>query len=184
MGEQVFDREFVQKPGEKYDYQSAAPQLLGFAVRRACGKTLAELLTEKIWSKIGMECDAKWSTDEDGMEKTFCCIHATARDFAKIGQLLLNRGKWKGETIVSEDFIDRMLQPTEENKAFGYTVWANDDAKVKYRFLYGFLGQFIIIIPEKNMVIVKMGHYNRLEVDDLLRPLQVQTFAEELSAIF
>ena len=184
MGEQVFERDFLQKPGVKYEYQSAAPQLLGFAVRRACGKTLSELLTEKIWSKIGMECDAKWSTDEDGMEKTFCCIHATARDFAKIGQLLLNRGKWNGKTIINSDYVNKMLKPTDQNKAFCYTVWANDDASVKYRFLYGFLGQFIIMIPEKNMVLVKMGHYNRLEVDHLLRPLQVQTFAEELSALF
>lgn len=184
VGEQVFERDFTGMPGQTYEYQSAAPQLLGFVLRRASGRTLAQLLAEKIWTKIGMESDAKWSTDEVGMEKTFCCIHATARDFAKIGQLLLNRGKWNGETVISEEFIDRMLQPTEENRAFGYAVWANDEAKVKYRFLYGFLGQFIIVVPEKNMVIVKMGHYNRLEVDECLRPLQVQTFAEELSAVF
>lgn len=182
VGEQVFERDLIEMPGTRYEYQSAAPQLLGFAVRRATGKTLSEYLTEKIWSKLGMECDAKWSTDENGMEKTFCCIHASARDFGKIGQLLLNRGKWNGETIISADYIDRMVEPTKQNDAFGYTVWANDEAKVKYRFLYGFLGQFIIIVPEKNMVIVKMGHFNRLEVDEKLRPLQVQMFAEQLSA--
>ena len=184
LKKQVFERKFCYMPGTKYEYQSAAPQLLGFALRKAVAKPLAEYLSEKIWIPLGMERAAKWSVDDEGMEKAFCCIHGTARDFAKIGRLILNDGKWNGTQIISKEFIKKMTEPTAENDAFCYTVWANEDCTVKHRFFYGFLGQFIIIVPEKQMVIVKTGHDNHLPVDDKLRPHQVNFLVDELSKIF
>lgn len=182
--EQAFEVELKEMPGEKYEYQSVAPQVLGLALRKATGKNLSDYLSEKLWKPLGMEFPAKWSTDEKGMEKAFCCIHATARDLAKIGQLVMQEGNWNGRQIISKEFCKKLITTTKVNDAFCFSVWANDDNDLKYRFFYGFLGQFIIMIPEKNMVIVKTGFYNRLEVDKKLRPLQVKLLTEELTKIF
>lgn len=184
LASQVFDIEVNKMPGQQYEYQSAAAQLLGLALRKVTGGSLAEYLSEKLWKPLGMEFPAKWSTDEKGVEKAFCCIHATARDFAKLGQLIMQQGNWNGRQLISEGFCKRLLAPTSANDAFCYTVWADDESAVKYRFLYGFLGQFIIMIPEREMVVVKTGLYNRLDVDKKQRPLQVKLMAEQLAAIF
>lgn len=183
LAEQAFGIEVKEMPGQKYEYQSVAAQLLGLALKKATGKEPASYLSEKLWKPLGMEFPAKWSTDEKGMEKAFCCIHATPRDFAKIGQLLLQNGTWNGKQLISKRYCEKLLTPTEVNDAFCFTVWADDESKVKCRFFYGFLGQFIIMISEKNMVIVKTGFYNRLDVDKKQRPVQVGLMIEELSAL-
>lgn len=181
LAKQAFETECIEMPGEKYEYQSVAAQLLGLALRKATQKDLSTYLSEKIWKPLGMESPAKWSIDKKGVEKAFCCIHATPKDFAKIGQLVMQNGNWKGKQLISTEYCKRMITPTKANDAFCFTIWADDETKLKYRFFYGFLGQFIIMIPEKQMVIVKTGFYNRLDEDEKKRPLQVRLFAEELS---
>ena len=184
LAKQVFELDLKEMPGEKYEYQSAAAQLLGLAIIEATGKPLATYLSEKIWQPLGMEFPAKWSTDEKGVEKAFCCIHGSPRDFAKIGQLILQKGNWKGQQIISESYCEKLLTPTKVNDAFCFTIWTNQESDLKYHFFYGFLGQFIIMVPEKNMVIVKTGIYNRLDVDEKQRPLLVKLLVEELRKIF
>lgn len=183
LAEQALDIDLKEMPGEKYEYQSVSAQLLGLALKKAVGCDLADYLSRKIWQPLGMEFPAKWSTDDKGVEKAFCCIHATPRDFARIGQLILQNGNWEGRQIISRTYCQRMLFPTIENDAFCYSIWADDEYDVKHRFFYGFLGQFIIMIPEKNMVIVKTGLYNRLKVDKKLRPLQVRSLISEIAHI-
>ncbi|MCY0970486.1 serine hydrolase domain-containing protein [Chryseobacterium wangxinyae] len=180
LKKQALEVEVKEMPGEKYEYQSVAAQVLGIALTEATGMKLADYLSKKIWIPLGMELPAKWSIDEKGMEKAFCCIHATARDFAKIGQFILQNGNWNGQQILSEQFCKNLILPTQANDAFCYTVWANDDSNIKYRFFYGFLGQFIIMIPDKNIVIVKTGLSNSLEVDKKKRPHQVQLLVDEI----
>ncbi|WP_083206618.1 serine hydrolase domain-containing protein [Chryseobacterium sp. CBo1] len=184
LAEQTFKTEIKEMPGEKYQYQSVAPQLLGLALKKVTGKSLADYLSEKIWQPLGMESVAKWSTDEKGMEKAFCCIHAIPRDFAKIGQLILQNGNWEGKQLIDQKYCEKLLHPTPENDAFCYNVWADNESKIKLRFFYGFLGQFIIMIPSENIIIVKTGIYNRLDVDQKKRPLQVKILAEEICSIF
>lgn len=183
LAKQAFEIECIEMPGRNYEYQSVAAQLLGLALRKVTQKDLAAYLSEKIWKPLGMESPAKWSIDKKGVEKAFCCIHATPRDFAKIGQLVMQNGKWRGKQLINEDYCKRMQTPTKVNDAFCFTIWADDETPLKYRFFYGFLGQFIIMIPQKQMVIVKTGFYNRLDVDEKKRPLQVKLFAEEFSRI-
>lgn len=181
---QTFKTEVSEMPGQEYKYQSVAPQLLGLALRKTVGKNLSDYLSEKLWKPLRMEHPAKWSTDEKGVEKAFCCIHGSARDFAKIGQLIMQEGNWEGRQLLSKDFCRKLSTPTQENDAFCYNIWADDDNAIPHRFFYGFLGQFIIMIPEKNMVIVKTGLDNKLEVDKKQRPLQVKLLVDELSKIF
>ncbi len=185
LAKQAFSIEIKNMPGQKYEYQSVSAQLLGMALTKITGKHLSDYISEKIWIPLGMEFPAKWSTDEKGMEKAFCCVHATARDFAKIGQLIMQNGMWEGKQLINAEYCKRMLKPTEQNDAFCYTIWAGEGINKEKQcwFFYGFLGQFIIMIPEKKMVIVKTGLYNKLEVDQKKRPLQVQILIDELTSM-
>jgi len=171
-------------PGVKYEYQSVCAQLLGLILRKITGRDLSAYLSEKLWIPLEMEYSAKWSTDDKGVEKAFCCIHATARDFARIGQLLMQNGIWNGKQILSEEFCRKLITPTKENTAFGFNLWINVNHSIPHYFFYGFLGQFIIMIPDKNMVIVKTGLNNSLDVDDKKRPLQVRLLVDEICKTF
>ncbi|MCH8317533.1 MAG: serine hydrolase [Bacteroidetes bacterium] len=96
-----------KQPGKEYRYISINSQLLGLILQRATGKNISEYLQEKIWIPLGMEYDATWSIDskKNGMEKTYCCLNARARDFAKFGRLYLNKGNWNGKQIISREWI-------------------------------------------------------------------------------
>ena len=84
---------------------SGNSQLLGYIVEKATGQDLSSYTNKKIWDKIGAEKNAFWSLDKlGGDEKSFCCIYATARDFGKLGRLILQKGKWQDRQVISEKF--------------------------------------------------------------------------------
>lgn len=97
----------------------------------------------------------------------------------------MQNGIWEEKQLLNAEYCKRMLKPTKENDAFCYTIWAGENSNKEKQcwFFYGFLGQFIIMIPEKKIVIVKTGLYNKLEVDEKKRPLQVQILIDELMSI-
>lgn len=180
LEEAVLLRGFKEKPGSKFEYQSGATQLLGFALRKSLDKTIAQYASEKLWQPLGMEQAAGWSTDEFGMEKTFCCIHSNSRDFAKLGQLFLDDGKVGDQQIISSDFLEQMATPTKLSEgAYGMGLWINNDVAVQHYYFWGLYGQYIIIIPEKNMVIVRTGSYKDQPRDQKGRPEQVAFLVKE-----
>ncbi|WP_160137159.1 serine hydrolase domain-containing protein [Chryseobacterium sp. c4a] len=181
----VFSRKFKEKPGTKFEYQSGSTQLLGFALKKALKKPLATYLSEKFWIPLGMEQDAKWSTDDHGIEKTYCCIHSNARDFAKLGQLFLNDGKFGNQQILNTDFIERMRTPTEKSEnIYGMGLWINHDNPIKHYYFLGLQGQYIIMVPEHNIVIVKTGSYANNPKNDRGRPDQVKFLVNEVVQLF
>ncbi|AZA87303.1 class C beta-lactamase-related serine hydrolase [Chryseobacterium shandongense] len=181
----TFSRKFKQHPGERFEYQSGSTQLLGFAVRKAVNQTLASYLSEKIWTPLGMEQDAEWSTDESGMEKTYCCIHSTTRDFAKLGQMFLNDGKAGDQQILNLDFVNQMRTPTEKSdEIYGMGFWINYDNPIKHYYFLGLQGQYIIMVPEHNIVIVRTGSFNNLPKSDRGRPDQVRFLVNETVSLF
>ncbi|WP_262149845.1 serine hydrolase domain-containing protein [Chryseobacterium foetidum] len=176
----TFKRRFKEKSGERFEYQSGSTQLLGFAIKKAAGQTLASYLSEKFWIPLGMEQNAIWSTDKSGMEKTYCCIHATSRDFAKLGQLFLNDGEFDGQQLLNLDFINEMKNPTKKSsEIYGMGFWINNDNPIKHYYFLGLQGQYIIMIPEYKMVIVRTGSYNNLPKTDRGRPNQVRFLVNE-----
>lgn len=181
----TFSRKFKENPGERFEYQSGSTQLLGFAVRKAIGQSLASYLSEKFWIPLGMEQHAEWSTDESGMEKTYCCIHSNARDFAKLGQLFLDDGKADNQQVLNLDFINQMRTPTKKSEdIYGMGFWINNDNPIKHYYFLGLQGQYIIMIPEHNMVIVRTGSYNNLPKTDKGRPDQVKFLVNETVSLF
>ncbi|WP_379967109.1 serine hydrolase domain-containing protein [Epilithonimonas sp. UC225_85] len=180
LAEVVFQNKFKQNPGEKFEYQSGAYQLLGFAIGRATGMPLASYASAKLWKPLGMEQNAEWSTDDLGIEKSFCCIQSNARDFAKIGSLLLNRGKFEGMPLIDENFVDRMITPTENsNGVYGLGVWTNYDSQIHHYYLRGLYGQYVIVVPEYDMIIVRLGNKEGAEKDSKNRPKEVEFYINE-----
>lgn len=181
LEEAVFMRGFKAEPGTKFEYQSGATQLLGFALRKRLNKTIAEYASENFWQPLGMEQNATWNTDDFKMEKTFCCINSTSRDFAKLGQLFLNDGTFNGQQIISATSLAAIKMPTKLSRgAYGKGMWINNDAAVKHYYFRGLYGQYIIMIPEKNMVIVRTGMDKRETVDAKERPSQVDFYVNEV----
>lgn len=149
------------EPGKQFEYVSGNTQLLGLVLERALkDKTITSYLEEKIWKPLEMEYNASWSLDrkKNGLEKTFCCINARARDYAKIGRLYLNKGKWNGKQIVSEDWVARSTNIDTTNGSvwyYQYQWWL--PTQTGDFMAQGILGQYIYVHPEKNLVIVRLG---------------------------
>ena len=185
VSEGVFKAKFKTNPGKEFEYQSGATQLLGFAIKKAIGQSLASYLSEKFWIPLGMEQNAEWSTDELGMEKAYCCIHSNARDFAKLGQLFLDNGKVGNQQILTTDFINFMKTPTPKSEEiYGAGFWINHDNPIKHYYFLGLQGQYIIMVPEHNMVIVRTGSYQNLPKTDRGRPDQVKFLVNEIAPLF
>lgn len=155
----------IEKPGVRFEYQSGNSQLLGYIVERATKQDLSSYAQEKIWKKIGSEQNAFWSLDKkDGDEKAFCCMYACARDFGRLGKLILQKGKWNDEQVISESYMNEMFKnsdlETEEgvrNFRYGLHIWTYLRDKNPVYYCRGILGQYIISIPHKNLIIVRLG---------------------------
>lgn len=163
--QQMLSRKFVRRPGGAFTYQSGDTQLLGIILKRALnGKSLSTYLQEEFWQPMGMELDAQWSKDQaDGMEKTYCCFNSNARDFAKLGQLLLNKGHWYGKQILSPEFVETMITPNakafpnSKDHVYGYSIWTDNQHTTPFYAMLGHLGQRIIVVPSEDLVIVRLG---------------------------
>jgi CubicO group peptidase (beta-lactamase class C family) len=162
----MFRLKAVEEPGKIFDYKSGDTQLLGLMLENATGRKLAQYASEKIWQPLGFVNDAIWSLDhEDGDEKAYCCISSNARDFARLGSLYLHGGNWHGKQILDSSYIRQALSPNElinrdgeKVNYYGYHIWLIPDYKgKKYYYFRGILGQYVIIMPEENMVIVRLG---------------------------
>ena len=149
------------EPGKKFEYVSGNTQLLGLVLERSLKeKTITSYLQDKIWTPLEMEYDASWSIDrkKNGLEKTFCCLNARARDFAKIGRLYKNKGNWDGKQIVSQKWVEESTKlDTSEGSAnfYQYQWWLptpNEDFMAE-----GILGQFVYVNPSKDLIIVRLG---------------------------
>jgi CubicO group peptidase (beta-lactamase class C family) len=145
-------------------YSEADVQMLGFVLQAAVGKSVSEYLAEKLWKPLGMESPALWAMDrENGMEKTFCCISARARDFARFGRLYLDSGRSNGEQIVPASWASRSVVPGVRTPD-GYThqhLWWTPEGNEGDFYAYGHNGQYVYVNPNARVVIVKFSETNR-----------------------
>ncbi len=155
----------IKEPGTFHSYKSGDTELLGLVIEKATGKSLSTYASEKIWKPIGAGHSAKWSTDrENGNEKAYCCFNTNARDFARLGQIMLDSGKWKGSAIIdsayySQSVTANQIQDVEGKPCnyYGYQWWIRP-AYAGVFYARGILGQYIIVIPAKKIVMVRLGH--------------------------
>jgi CubicO group peptidase (beta-lactamase class C family) len=156
-----------EEPGKEQEYQSGVSLLLAFIIEKATGEKISDYVSRKIWTPLHAEEDALWSLDKkDGMEKAYCCFNSNARDFAKLGQLILNKGQCDGNQIVSEQYIndaitaDSTLTVKKDgttNRRYGFQFWILEKKGHKIPYFRGILGQYIFVIPDENAIVVRLG---------------------------
>ena len=159
----ILRQKIIDKPGQSFRYSSGDTQLLAMVIEKATGTTLSDYLSEKFWKPMGAENNALWQLDSDnyGMEKAYCCIASTARDFARFGKLYINNGKWGNETILDSSFVELATKPVfDSSPYYGYGWWLYNFEGKKVFTMNGHRGQFVISFPEENIIIVRQGSFN------------------------
>ena len=151
--------DFTEKPGETWKYQSGNTQLMGIIVARATGKTLSQYASEKLWMPIQATDDAEWMVDDtNGTEKSFCCLNSNALDYARFGQLFMDKGNWKGQQLIDSAYVEASLS-ADLTDHYGYSWWLyNTQYKYPVFCMRGVNGQYVISIPELDLVAVRLGH--------------------------
>ncbi len=160
--------------GKFWEYQSCCTQILGHIIKNITKKSLAENANEYLWQPLGAESDAVWSTDKNGIEKSFCCINATARDFARLGQMVLHHGKYDSVQVIDSNYIMAMTTPANYLKDlnkdnvswYGYQTWIIKYKEHEIPYFRGILGQFIYVIPNENAVVVRLGKKIKRDPDN------------------
>ena len=155
----------VREPGTYHSYKSGDTELLGLILAKATGKSVSEYASDVLWKPLGAEHPAKWSLDKKGgYEKSFCCFNTNARHFARIGQLMLDSGRWNGQAIIDSSYYMQSITacgiPDEGETPcdyYGYQWWIYPNVPGVF-YARGILGQYIIVIPSKDIVIVRLGH--------------------------
>jgi len=175
----------VKPPGKEFSYQSGSTQLLGIVLSRAVNKSLAQYASEKLWQPLGAEKAALWSIDHSesaneaslkpAIEKAYCCFNARARDFAKIGQFILQQGQWNGKSLLDPKYIQEMTTG-KTVPYYGYQWWVLPTPQGDIPYARGILGQYIMVFPQKDRVIVRLGHRTAERTDH--HPIEVRALAE------
>ena len=145
-------------PGTHWNYSTGETNLVGALVAAAEGRPLAELLSERIWSRAGMEGDAFWALDQGGKEMGGCCVSASLRDWGRIGLMALEGGVLGGERIVPDDWfaqaVVKQAETGEPGEGYGFQWWTQDDGVYG---AYGIFGQTVRVDPERKLVIVLLS---------------------------
>ena len=154
------NRKMSAEPGTESEYRSVDTQLLGFIIAKVTGKSVSDYFSKNVWQAIGAQDTAFWNVDHiGGLEKTFCCFNATARDYAKIGKLILDNGASKNNTgdVIGAEWMARLTSPVtklDHDWGYGAQVWHPFEGTT---MLLGLHGQYIFIHPSTHTVIVKLS---------------------------
>ena len=143
------------KPGTEFQYNSLNTYVLSAIVTKRTGETLTEYLTPRLFGPLGIT-KYYWETCPKGITKGGWVLFLCAEDMAKLGQLYLQRGKWNGQQLVSEYWIEistaRHLKTQNDTYGYGYQLWMEQrPGSFEYN---GMLGQNVIIYPDMDMVLV------------------------------
>ena len=179
----------INEPGKNFDYMSCNTQILSMVLKKATGKNISEYASEKLWQPLNAMHDVKWSLDhKNGNEKAYCCFYSNARDFARFGKLYLDSGRWNGKQIVSEKYVLESITPAptldngKPNTTYGYHWWLGSEGGEKIFYARGLSGQYIIVIPAKKIIIVRLGKQRDKSPDGILKDVPV--FVEEVLKMY
>ena len=151
-------------PGSRWSYSSGDTQLLSGVLAQATGVAADEYARDVLFDPIGMT-QVEWWRDAAGNTLTYCCLDTTSRDFARLGLLYLQGGRWGDEQVVPEHWVDESLQPSPASEAagepYGYQWWLSDleGSDVDISAAIGHDGQWIYVVPELDLVVVRNGTY-------------------------
>lgn len=170
----------IFKPGQKYTYNDVCPMLIGAIIEEASKKKLSDFAKENLFTPLGIR-EFYWYTAQNGRTGPMGNLYISTLDFAKIGQLVLNKGSWQGNQIISSSWINEISKKRFDISAndpfasgYGY-FWFIGNRSVsnkKYDYFYasGNGGNLLFIIPSENMVICLTssaygnGHYRSFKI--------------------
>ena len=161
LGKLILQQPIDEAPGKKYIYKSGTTQLLGMVLTKATGKSLTDYLYETLWNPMGAEYESYWQIDseENELEKAYCCIASNARDFARMGKLYKDYGKWEGQVLLDSSFVAKSIQARfPESPEYGYGWWLKSYKGHDVFMMRGHLGQYVMVFPKENIILVRLGH--------------------------
>ncbi|MDG1729661.1 MAG: serine hydrolase [Algibacter sp.] len=151
----------VEEPGKSFKYSSGDTQMLAMVIEKATGKKLYNYLTESFWKPLNSENPTLWQVDSEthDLVKAYCCIASNAKDFARFGKLYKDYGKWNGKQILDSTFVTKSLKPVHsDGPMYGYGWWLKTIGTKHFFMMRGHLGQYVIVEPNDNVIIVRLGH--------------------------
>ncbi len=156
----ILAKSLYAPPGTEYWYRDCDPQLLGGAILKQTTKTIEEIADEKLFGPIGIT-DYYWEKNVDGHNWAAQALYMRPRDMTKIGILVLNEGTWKGQQLVSEEWIEQStsIQSEFTGPGYGFYWWIYEPdyprlPEVKAIAAEGSGGQMLLMVPEKELIIV------------------------------
>lgn len=172
----------IKEPGQAYKYSSGDTQLLAMVIEKATGKKLYDYLTESFWKPLGSENETLWQVDskEHDLVKAYCCIASNAKDFARFGKLYKDHGKWKGKKLLDSAFVAKSITPRfAESPQYGYGFWMQKRNGKSFFMMRGHLGQYVIVEPEDNIIIVRLGHQKSPDAANQIFSDDISIYIEE-----
>lgn len=160
----VLSRPMREDPGTRWDYNSGVSVLLGKLVSMSTGMRVDQWTEEKLFKPVGIK-NYFWKPTPDKEIDTEGGLYLSAQDLARIGYLFLHKGKWNGQQLVSEKWVDQSIRPTVEDidpsntkndSGYGYQWWVPSVKPYIYA-CYGYGDQFLMVAPEYDLVVVFNG---------------------------
>ncbi len=156
-----------EAPGSHFQYDSMCTFMLSAIVQRVTGRTLLDYLNQKLFAPMHITV-ADWESSPDGINTGGWGLRVQAETMAKLGLLLLNKGRWEGQQLVSADYIEDACSPhiyyrdkketdapTDGNQGYGYQIW-----RCKWPGAIradGAFGQYSVVVPQEDLVVVILG---------------------------
>ena len=192
VSDATLNLQIEEKPG-KYNYGNGNFQLAGMALSRALksakGGDYAAYLAKKIWCPLGNADASLWLEGDGGEPRYFAFLDASVRDWARVGELIRNRGAWNGKQLIPTAWIDEMVKPSASNPNYGLGIWLGSPWTKARRysrsstftalqsapfladdvwFLDGYGGQQVYIVPSAKLVISRSGETSQSWDDAIL----------------
>jgi CubicO group peptidase (beta-lactamase class C family) len=154
----------VEPPGARYDYNNVNYQALGLILENATHQKFADYLSEKLWRPLRNRDAALWLDQPNGVARTFGYLFATAEDWARVGQLILDGGQVGGKQIVPAAWIEFMSTPSPTEPTYGAGLYTgvddSEDSPFAYKGIVALNGkdkQRVYVLPREKMLIVRVG---------------------------
>lgn len=146
------------EPGADWQYVSVDTHVLGMVMRGATGRSIPELMEERLFRPLGLEADPFYLTDGRGEAFVLGGLNLTTRDYARFGQLVLQGGAWQGRQVVPEEWLDASTVPSAPGGApYGFQWWIPADAAEGEFFARGVYGQYVYVNRPLGVVIATNG---------------------------
>ena len=177
----IKSRPIIKKPGESFEYLSSDTQLLAMTIEKATKRKLSDLVYDWFWNPMGAENNALWQVDniKTNTEKAYCCFNSNARDFARFGKLYKDNGLWNSKRLLDSAFVKKSLTARFlSSPQYGYGFWLGNFQEKNYFAMRGHLGQYVIVFPKENIIIVRLGRMEeskeeRIYIEEAFKMLNI-----------